>query len=153
MDIFNTVSWTNIIVASIILVSIIVCLIIYNNKIQILPFYIKTMLFFIALILLAYIFSIVSFYGIIICKICIACLITNVLFYFYISITKTTKIDFFAMICFIAIFTSMILQIFDLFYYRNISIGVLLLNIGIKVSTLIFRNHNYNINDKNSRDE
>ncbi len=58
MDIFYNISWSNIIAIIIALVIMIIGLIVYNRKIQYLPFYIKTMLFFIVIILLAYLFNV-----------------------------------------------------------------------------------------------
>lgn len=152
MDIFYNISLSNIIAIIVALVIIIIGLIVYNRKIQYLPFYMKTMLFFIVIILLAYLFNVVSIYGMLVCKIAIACLIINIIYYFYICITKTTKLGFLATICFIAMFTSMIFHILALTYFRNLSVAVLLISIGVKVSTLIFKKHHYdsddNINDK-----
>ena len=87
MDIFYNISLSNIIAIIVALVIIIIGLIVYNRKIQYLPFYMKTMLFFIVIILLAYLFNVVSIYGMLVCKIAIACLIINIIYYFYVVIT------------------------------------------------------------------
>ena len=146
MDIFYNISLSNIIAIIVALVIIIIGLIVYNRKIQYLPFYMKTMLFFIVIILLAYLFNVVSIYGMLVCK------IINIIYYFYICITKTTKLGFLATICFVAMFAAMVFHILALTYFRNLSVAVLLISIGVKVSTLIFKKHHYdsddNINDK-----